>query len=46
MSSAALGVKAVDVGNAMWAMHSIRETAGTLDHFYMKKALSHFYGRK
>jgi len=34
------------VGNAMWAMHSIRETAGTLDHFYMKKALSHFYGRK
>ncbi|HSW60635.1 MAG TPA: M18 family aminopeptidase, partial [bacterium] len=46
MSSAALGINAVDVGNAMWAMHSIRETAGTVDHFYMKKALSHFYGRK
>lgn len=45
MSSAALGIKAVDVGNAMWAMHSIRETAGTIDHFYMTKALAHFYDR-
>lgn len=46
MSSAALGIKAVDVGNAMWGMHSIRETAGTHDHYYMIKALTHFYGRK
>ena len=46
MSSASLGIKAVDVGNAMWAMHSVRETAGTVDHFYMTKALTHFYGRK
>jgi len=46
MSSAALGIKTVDVGNAMWAMHSIRETTGTVDHYYMKKALTHFYGRK
>ncbi|MBO4698144.1 M18 family aminopeptidase [bacterium] len=43
MSSAALGIKAVDVGNAMWAMHSIRETAGTSDHYYMTKAISHFF---
>lgn len=45
MSSAALGIKAVDVGNAMWAMHSIRETAGTADHFYMTKAIMHFFGK-
>lgn len=43
MSSAALGIKAVDVGNAMWAMHSVRETAGTLDHLYVVKALSQFF---
>lgn len=46
MSSAALGIKAVDVGNPMWAMHSVRETAGTVDHYYMKQALTHFYGKK
>jgi aspartyl aminopeptidase len=30
-----LGVASVDVGNPMWAMHSIRESAGVLDHSYM-----------
>lgn len=45
MSSAALGIKAVDVGNAMWAMHSIRETAGTADHYYMTKAIEYFFGK-
>lgn len=30
-----LGVASVDVGNPMWAMHSIRESAGVLDHAYM-----------
>ena len=44
MSTAALGIKGIDVGNAMWAMHSVRETAGTLDHFYMFEALRFFYG--
>jgi aspartyl aminopeptidase len=42
MSSAALGVRAVDIGNPMWAMHSIRETAGTRDQDHMIKVLSHF----
>ncbi|HDT11113.1 MAG TPA: M18 family aminopeptidase [bacterium] len=46
LSSASLGIKAVDVGNAMWAMHSIRETAGTLDHWYMTKVLTAFLGGK
>ena len=43
MSSANLGMKSVDVGNAMWAMHSIRETAGVIDHFYMTKVLKSFF---
>jgi len=33
--AAQLGVASVDVGNPMWAMHSIRESAGVLDHSYM-----------
>ena len=35
-----LGVASVDVGSPMWAMHSIRESAGVLDHHYMIKALN------
>lgn len=42
MSSASLGIEAIDVGNPMLAMHSIRETQGVLDHYYMTKVLSHF----
>jgi aspartyl aminopeptidase len=43
MIAAQLGMPTVDVGNAMWAMHSIRESAGVLDHEYMISVLSkHF----
>lgn len=38
-----LGVRTVDVGCPMWAMHSCRESAGVLDHAYMIKALSSFW---
>lgn len=38
-----LGVASVDVGSPMWAMHSIRESAGVLDHAYMIKVLTHYY---
>lgn len=33
--AAQLGIATVDVGNPMWAMHSIRESAGVLDHAAM-----------
>ncbi len=41
--SAKLGIRSVDVGCPLWAMHSIRESAGVLDHHYMVKVLSQFF---
>ncbi|HMV00415.1 MAG TPA: M18 family aminopeptidase [Rhodocyclaceae bacterium] len=41
--AARLGVPTVDVGNPMWAMHSLRESAGVLDQAAMVKVLrEHF----
>src|SRR5574343_1166798 len=37
--AARLGIPSVDVGSPMWAMHSIRESAGVLDHAWMIAAL-------
>lgn len=43
MIAANLGVPSVDVGCPMWAMHSIRESAGVLDQTYMLEVLKkHF----
>ena len=39
-----LGLQTVDIGNPIWAMHSIRETGGTEDHKYLVKVLKHFFG--
>lgn len=36
-------VRGVDIGNPMWGMHSVRETAGTEDHEHIIKALTTFY---
>ncbi|WP_251621966.1 M18 family aminopeptidase [Odoribacter lunatus] len=36
-------LRGVDIGNPMWAMHSVRETAGTQDHDYVIKAFTTFY---
>jgi len=41
--AAELGVAAVDIGNPMWAMHSIRETSGTQDHKALIKVLQTYY---
>lgn len=38
--AAQLGIPGVDVGSPMWAMHSIRESAGTVDQGYMIAALA------
>jgi len=43
MVSAGLGLQTVDVGNAMLAMHSIREMAGTADHLYMIRVFAEFF---
>ena len=42
MTSARLGIRSVDVGNPMWAMHSVRESAGVLDHDYMIRVMRRF----
>ncbi|MEQ1528837.1 MAG: M18 family aminopeptidase [Methylococcales bacterium] len=43
ITSAQLGIRSVDVGNPMWAMHSLRESAGVLDHYYLIRVLKKFF---
>lgn len=43
IASSKLGIATVDVGNPMWAMHSLRESAGVLDHGYLINALNQFF---
>jgi aspartyl aminopeptidase len=43
MIAARLGLPAVDVGNPMLAMHSIRETGGVLDQEWMIRALTQHF---
>lgn len=45
ISSANLGIRTVDVGNPMWAMHSIRETYGMRDHDLINKVLTQFFNK-
>lgn len=42
MLSARLGIRTVDIGNPMWAMHSARESAGVYDHIDLIKVLRCF----
>lgn len=45
MTAAKLGIRTVDVGCPMWAMHSVRESAGVLDHAYMTRVMKRFFSR-
>lgn len=44
--SASFPVKGVDMGNPIWAMHSVRETASIADHENCIKAFTEFYRSK
>lgn len=38
-----IDLRGVDMGAAMWAMHSVRETASIADHDYIIRAFTEFY---
>lgn len=42
--AASLGIASVDVGSPMWAMHSLRESAGVQDVGYMIKVMQAAFG--
>lgn len=41
--SSRLAIPSVDIGNPLWAMHSIRETAGIKDHLMMIELAKRFF---
>lgn len=38
-----IDLRGVDMGAALWAMHSVRETASAVDHVYCIRAFAKFY---
>ena len=38
-----IDLRGVDMGAAIWAMHSVRETASTADHVHIIKTFRTFY---
>lgn len=46
VTAARIGIRCVDVGNAMWSMHSLRESAGVRDHELMIRVMGHFFRRQ
>ena len=43
LTAAQIGVRTLDVGVPQWAMHSIREVAGTTDAYQLSRLLSRFF---
>lgn len=43
ITSSLIPIPTVDCGNAIWGMHSCRETGGALDPWYMKRLLETFF---
>ena len=41
--TAQLPMRGVDMGNPMWGMHSVRETASVADQYYVCRAFTHFF---
>lgn len=41
--AASIPLRGVDMGNPIWAMHSVRETGAAIDHIYCVKAFTKFY---
>jgi len=46
MLSAKIGIKAIDVGAAQLAMHSVRETCGVLDAYYYTRFFEEFFNKE
>ncbi|MEX0732207.1 MAG: M18 family aminopeptidase [Aquisalimonadaceae bacterium] len=46
ITAARIGIRCVDAGNAMWSMHSVRESAGARDHALMISVMTHFLRRQ
>lgn len=38
-----IDIEGVDVGNALWAMHSVRESGSVQDHYNMIKVMKYFF---
>ncbi len=41
--STSLGIRSIDIGNPIWSMHSIRESAGTQDHKYITDCFNELF---
>jgi len=43
VSTSQIDLRTVDMGNPMFGMHSVRETGGVMDNYYVRKVFTHFY---